>query len=120
MDGHLFVGLDFPQVNIDMQPMYLSDLVEAAEQFHISVPKQVADAVVFQYKAYSGLVSNAIRFRASSCFYIRFMLLSLRSVFVADSIDDTFYKRAVIDFYTDILFAVGTHMFAQYHANLTE
>ena len=54
MDGHLFAGVDFPQINIDSQPMYLSDLQKAAQIFHINVPSQVSDAVVFQYKAYSG------------------------------------------------------------------
>nr|CAB3264349.1 neuroligin-4, X-linked [Phallusia mammillata] len=90
MDGHLFVGIDFPQMNIDHEPMYHSDLVKASTRFTAGIPKQVSDAVVYQYQAYS------------------------------DTVDDTFYKKAVLDVYTDSLFAAGTQLTAQYHAAMPQ
>jgi len=46
--------------------------------------------------------------------------LSLHIFCNADSIDDTFYKKAIVDLYSDNLFAAGTQMFSQYRAGLTE
>jgi len=88
MDGHMFAGMDFWDINKDNTPMYLSDLVKAAGLLHYDTPQEVQDAIVFQYKAFT------------------------------NDYDDTFYKKQIVQLYTDIMFAAPTHATAASHAKV--
>ncbi|CAK8684419.1 unnamed protein product [Clavelina lepadiformis] len=85
-DGHLFAGAVFPKINMDNKAMDLRDLAKASTIIQYQVPEQVSEAIVFQYKAYS------------------------------DEVDDTFYKKAIVNLFTDRLFASATHWNAHLRA----
>ena len=53
MDGHMFVGVSFPAINIDRIPLFRNDLVEAARIWTYQVPKTVQDMLVDEYEAKS-------------------------------------------------------------------
>jgi len=86
MDAHLFVGVPFPRMNVDFLPMHRSDLERAARIHDYEVPLNVQNALVDLYDARKRPVD-----------------------------DETFYKRAVLNLFTDAHFAGPSHNLAYLH-----
>lgn len=85
MDAHMFAGVPFPRLNVDRVPLFRSDLVKASKIWDYNVPKTVSDILVEQYEAKTRPV------------------------------DDEFYKRAILNLFTDAHFAGPTHNMALMH-----
>lgn len=56
MEGHAFASIDFPEINDAIGGMNYESLVNASYQLYPDTPKEVSDAIVFEYMKYTGFI----------------------------------------------------------------